>query len=221
MAAIDAEIVALEDARDQTAKAQRELAEGRDPAFAAATAALAEGLGREDIQTLLAEARATQTSADDPIVKQIDDARSRALEEETESREQRARLQTLAARRRELEDIEFEFKKSGFDNPRSTFGEDRLVGDILNDFLRGGISAADYWGRWRQSQSWSGGGGPWGGGSRPQGPGPSTPGRGFGGTGGNRNWGRLPGGSGKGFSRPRSGSTGTRKHGGFKTGGGF
>ena len=58
-------------------------------------------------------------------------------------REQKARLKTLAARRRELEDIQYEFKKQGFDNPRSTFREDKLVGDLLNDFLRGGITAAD------------------------------------------------------------------------------
>src|SRR5690606_2083819 len=76
---------------------------------------------------------------------------------DAESRDQKARLKTLAARRRELEDIQYEFKKQGFDNPRSTFGEDKLVGDLLNDFLRGGISAADYWGQWRRSQNWQGG----------------------------------------------------------------
>src|SRR5690606_38478624 len=98
-----------------------------------------------------------------------------------------------------------------------TFGEDKLVGDVLTDFLRGAITAAGYWEMWRRSQNWSDrrgddrGGFTWpdssfGGGTRP-------------GSGGS--WGRLPGGSGGGFSRPRSGSAGTRKHGGFKTGGGF
>ncbi len=241
IAEIDAAIVALEDQRDDIAHKQHELAQGSDPAVADAVAGLAEALRREDVKTLLAHARATHTAQDDTIVKQIDDARLRAQEEENETREQKARLKILAARRRELEDIQYEFKKQGFDAPRSTFREDNLVGDVLTDFLRGAITAAGYWEMWRRSQSWSGGSGrdddeddddrrrqrPWsegggfswpdssfGGGSRPSG-------GGFGG-----GWGRLPGGgsgggSGGGFSRPRSGSAGTRRHGGFKTGGGF
>lgn len=241
LAEIDEDIVKLEDQRDEAARTQRDLAQGSDPAFAGAVAALAEALGREDLRTLLAAARATHTAQDDIIVKQIDDARSRAAEEESETREHRARLKTLAARRRELEDIQYEFKKSGFDNPRSTFREDNLVGDVLNDFLRGGISAASYWEQWRRSQNWTGGPGPWrddrrsdgdddrrSDGPWPGGGGFSWPDTSFGGGSRRRGggfgggWGRLPGaGSGGGFSRPRSGSAGTRSHGGFKTGGGF
>jgi len=240
IAEIDVEMVEIEDQRDDIAKTQRELAQGSDPAFAGAVTGLAEALGREDIRTLLADARATHTGQDDTIVKQIDDARSRAIEEESETRDQKARLKTLAARRRELEDIQYEFKKSGFDNPRSTFREDNLVGDVLNDFLRGGISAASYWEQWKRSQNWTGGSGPWREDRRdedederrrsdspwPSGTGGfSWPDSSFGG--GSRrssggSWGRLPGtGGGGGFSRPRSGSAGTRTHGGFKTGGGF
>ncbi len=238
IATIDGDMVALEDKRDERAKGVRELAQGSDPAFSTAVNGLAEALGREDIQTLLAAARATQTGQDDTIVKQIDEVRQRAAEEETDSREQRARLKTLAARRRELEDIQYEFKKQGFDNPRSSFREDSLVGDLLTDFLRGGISAADYWGQWQRSQKWSGGNRAE---PRRQEPAPSgftwpdssfgggTSSRRQGGFGGS--WGRLPGtgggglggspGSSGGFSRPRTGSSGNRTGGGFKTGGGF
>ena len=243
IAEIDAAIVGLEDQRDEIARTQRDLAQGSDPAFTGAVGALAEALGREDIRTLLADARETHTAQDDTIVKQIDDARQRAQEEENETRDQKARLKTLASRRRELEDIQYEFKKSGFDNPRSTFREDNLVGDVLNDFLRGGISAASYWEQWRRSQNWTGGAGPWTQQQRDDdddreprsdrswsdGGGFSWPDISFGGGSGSRSsggfggsWGRLPGGSsGGGFSRPRSGSSGTRSHGGFKTGGGF
>ncbi len=242
---IDAEVIAVEDQRDDLAKQQRDLAQGSDPAFAAAISALAETLQRNDMQTLLAEARMTRTGQDDTIVQQIDDARSRAAEEENETRDHKARLKTLASRRRELEDIQYEFKKANYDNPRSTFREDRLVGDLLNDFLRGGISAAGYWEQWRRSQNWSGGyeqdyrrrerdhdddddrRGPWGGSSG----GFDWPDISFGGGSSSRrssggSWGRLPGsgsggGFGGGFSRPRTGSSGTRTSGGFKTGGGF
>lgn len=252
IAEIDARMVELEDARDAAAEAQLELAQGSDPAFAGAVSTLAESLGRADIQTLLAEARETQSSEDDAIVKQIDDARSRIQEEDDETRERKARPKTLAARRHELEDIQFEFKKQGFDNPRSTFREDDLVGDVLNDFLRGGISAASYWDQWRRSQQWSGGGDPFRRSTRrrddddddanndrrngsPWGGAFDWPDTSFGGSsrssrrsGGGfaGGWGKLPGtgggfGGGGGFSRPRTGSAGTRKHGGFKTGGGF
>src|SRR5690606_22408878 len=161
--ALDAEIVAMEDRRDEAAQQLGQLSQGGDPAFEGALAELATALGREDIQTLLAEARRTRTGQDDMIVAQIDDARARAKEEEEETREQNERLKTLASRRRELEDIQWEFKKQRFDDPRSTFRDDKLVGDVFNDFLRGGISAASYWDQWRHSQNWSAGTGDWGG----------------------------------------------------------
>jgi hypothetical protein len=258
IAALDERVVTLQDQRDDALKVQRELAQGSDPAFAAAIKGLAEALGREDLKTLLAEARETRTGQDDTIIAQIDDVRQRVKEEDEETLDQKQRLKTLASRRRELEDIQYEFKKQGFDNPRSSFGKDDLVGDLLNDFLRGGISAANYWDQWQRSQRWSGprddwnfderfGGldedderrwrdrdddddddrrdNPWGdfrwpdnsfsGGSRR---------KGYGGPGGG--WGRITfgnsgGGGGTTFSRPRSGSSGSRTGGGFKTGGGF
>ncbi len=244
--ALDRQIVTLQDQRDEALKAQRELAQGSDPAFASAIAGLADALGREDLKNLLAAARATATGQDDTIVAQIDDVRQRTKEENDEASGQKSRLKTLAARRRELEDIQYEFKKKGFDNPSSTFREDNLVGDLLNDFLRGGISAANYWEQWQRSQKWSGprvddwkfderfggrddddrGDSSWGNFNWPDNSfagGKRT--KGYGGPGGG--WGRITFGNGGGssgggtFSRPRSGSSGNRSSGGFKTGGGF
>lgn len=244
MDALDAQIVTLEDERDESTKALTALSHGGNPAVEGALGALAAALSREDIQTLLAEARKTRTGQDDTIVAQIDDARARAKAEDDEAREQQDRLKTLANRRRELEDIQWEFKKQRFDDPRSTFREDKLVGDMLNEFLRGGISAASYWDQWRKSQNWSAGTTDWGGGvglpnngRRNSNPWPDNggstfnwPDSSFGGGGSGKTKSR-PGGGGfgggwgggnsGGFSRPRTGSSGTRKTGGFKTGGGF
>jgi hypothetical protein len=244
--AIDAAIVEAEDKRNDAGETLQALTDGRDPTLASAAAALAAALGQEDIQTLLAEARRTRTGQDDTIVAQIDESRTRMREEEEESRDLRERSKTLAARRRELEDLQWEFKKQRFDDPRSTFKEDKLVGDLLNDFLRGGISAASYWDQWRKSQNWAPGNewgagnsssrrsnnsSPWGdqggggfnwpdnsfGGSSSSGRKSKPSSGGFGG-----GWGGGSGSSsGGGFSRPRTGSSGTRKHSGFKTGGGF
>lgn len=246
--ALDTQIVTTEDARDEGTKTLGALSQGSNPAFEGALSQLAVALGREDIQTLLADARRTRTGQDDTIVAQIDDARARAKEEDAETADQKERLKTLAARRRELEDIQWEFKKQRFDDPRSTFREDKLVGDLLNDFLRGGISAASYWDQWQRSQNWSAGTSDWGGGvglpnngrRSSNSPWPDAGGSTFnwpdssfgggnsgkskpsnGGFGGGWTGGSSNSGSGGGFSRPRTGSTGTRKHSGFKTGGGF
>lgn len=237
----DAQMLATEDQRDEAARTVATLSQGLNPAIEGTLGELATALKREDIQSLLADARRTRTGQDDTIVAQIDDARARAKEEEQETREQKERLKTLAARRRELEDIQWEFKKQHFDDPRSTFREERLVGDLLNDFLRGSITAASYWDKWQRSQNWGAGTSDWGGGVGlpnngrqrsntpwPEGGGFSWPDNSFGGGGGKSKGGfgggfgrPSGGGTGGGFSRPRTGSSGTRKHGGFKTGGGF
>lgn len=213
--AFDAEMAHLEDARDEKARAFRQITEGRDPGFEEANRILAVSLGQEDIKSLLAAAQRTLTDVDDALVYQIGDIRARIAENETEGRDDQERLRTFAKRRQELEDIEWEFKKSRFDDPRSVFREDQLAGDLLGEFLRGAISAAGYWDQWRNSQSWRPGSSDWGNqvGLPKRG---SNPWSGSGGFGGGSS-----GNSGGGFSRPRTGSRGTRKSGGFKTGGGF
>jgi hypothetical protein len=226
---VDAEVIESEDKRDETAKRLHELAQGEDAEFARAVAVLADTLDDEDVATLLADARATRTDEDDALLGQIDSARARAAEEERDTREQKERLGKLAARRRELEDIQYEFRRARFDDPRSRFGENALTGELLTDFLRGALSAAVYWNRWRQAQSWQGGMGPWVGVPSTRSGGFNWPDNSFGGGSGGSwgggsggNWGRLPGGHpGGGFSRPRTGSGGSRNYGGFKTGGGF
>lgn len=221
---IDTEMVEAEDNRDKLTRLLTDMAEGRDPAFTAAVDNLARAMeSQRDLSLLIAEARRTSTPQDDAILAQIDDARLRAVDEETETRELRDRLKVLATRRRELEDIEFEFKKSRFDDPRSTFRKDDLTGDLLSEFLKGAITASTYWGHWQRSQDWRAGTSDWGGGfGLPRGGRNSSWPTSMGST----NWGKLPGGSrggssGSGFSRPRTGSKGTRRHGGFKTGGSF
>lgn len=161
---IDAEMVDLEDERDDKARTYRHKVEGRDPKFKEATDMLAERLSRQDVADLLDAARHTATGADDAIVAKIEDARLRIAEEEEDSAEDKARLKVLGARRRELEDIEYEFKRSRFDDPRSSFHQDDLAGDLLNEFLRGAITAASYWGAWQKSQRWRPGTSDWGGG---------------------------------------------------------
>ena len=75
IAALDQEVLALEDQRDEQARAIRHLAEGKNPNYEEAMKGLVASLARLDVATLLREARATATPEDDAIVAQIDDAR--------------------------------------------------------------------------------------------------------------------------------------------------
>lgn len=228
IAEIDQKRVEAEDAREALVDEQKALAEGRDPKFEEAVGMLTEAIRSFSASQIKEDARRTATPRDDAIVEKLAEDRQRLAEEKGELEDQRARLKTLETRRRELEDIEYEFKKSRFDDPRSRFKEDNLVGDLLTEFLKGGMTAATYWGHWRRSQDWAGSPGPIvmpkGSSSRSGGSGFPIPPGGFsprppsGGS-----WGKSMGSASKpggGFSRPRS-TGGIGKKGGFRTGGGF
>lgn len=163
--ALDRENVVLQDRRDEAIRARSELAMGTDPGFAAALDELAQMLESDDLWDLLAQARANPLGNDEGIVLQLDDLRQRLKDENDETTDYRTQLITLASRRRDLEDILYELKTRGFDNPHSRFAEADLVGELLNAMVRGELSAAAYWERWRKSQSWDapGYGGPAGG----------------------------------------------------------
>lgn len=165
IAALDATIAGLEDRRDEATRAQRSVAQGDDASYARVLAALNALLERADVRAIVAEARAAPKGQDPAILAQLDDLARRAGEESDESTGQRSRLHTLAARRRDLENLLFELKTEGFDNPHSGFADSDLVGDALNVFLRGEISLGGYWDRWGQGQTWdaAGYGGPGGG----------------------------------------------------------
>ncbi|GLQ17425.1 hypothetical protein [Maritalea porphyrae] len=215
IAAIDEAQVRLEDERDELARNHSKLADGGDTAYHEAVETLTDGLQRETISELYDQARQTSSREDDLIIRKIDAVREEIVEQETDLAEAKGRLKTLAARRRELEDIEWEFKKSNFDDPRMKFDDD-LIEDVLEEFLKGAITAAGYWGQWQAAQKGMNYGsrskskttrsksGPW--------------------SKGNLDFGSF-GSPSSDFSRPRGssrrGSKGSRKHGNFKTGGKF
>lgn len=217
---IDARLVELEDKRDELVHRQRKFSQGQNPAYREAVDMLASGLQREGLEDLYAAARQTASREDDQIVRKIDAVRSEIISLETELRASKDRLKVLSARRRELEDIEWEFKQKRYDRPSFDFDDD-LVEDLLGEFLKGAITASSYWGKWQDAQKSRGPtrgrskdkySNPWGGKSYSS----KKKRR-------SKDFGTF-GSSSADFSRPRStprGSKGSRKHGGFKTGGKF
>ena len=214
IAAIDDAQIRLEDERDDLARKQSKLTDGSDRTYQEAVETLTDGLQRETLEELYAAARQTSSREDDLIVRKIDAVRDQVVEQENDIGDSKGRLKTLAARRRELEDIEWEFKKSNFDDPRMKF-DDHLVEDLLGEFLNGAISASGYWGQWQDAQRGSGYSKPRSKSKRSK-SGPWSK--------GNLDFGSF-GTSSSDFSRPRAssrkGSKGSRKHGNFKTGGKF
>ena len=178
---LDRENGALLDRRDEAIAGRTELALGREVAFSIAADDLDQVLAQDDLRRLLAEARADAGGAAATIAQQIEDARQRIKDEGDEIREHGLRLRVLGMRRRDLEDILYELKLRGFDNPHARFASEDLVGETLNALLRGEISAAQFWDFTRRMQSWT------------------APG--YGGPGGG--WGKLPGPAGTGLSRQR------------------
>jgi len=167
IATLDRSIAEFEDGRDNAVRAQRDLAQGGDAAFADAFKALTALLRRADLRALVAGARSEPKGQDTTILAQLDDLARRALEEQDQAHEERARLRTLEMRRRDLEDLLYEIKLQGFDNPHSSFADEDLTGETLNVFLHGEISLGGFWDRWRGSQNWDaplygGRGGGWG-----------------------------------------------------------
>jgi len=153
--AIDARLLTIQDERDTITAQQTGLVEVGDPAFDKAIAALVNALGSPDLSSLIGMARRKSPDSDAPLLAQLDDARLRVVEERTDTIDDRTRLKTLAARRRSIEDIEYEFKVQKFDDPRSTFTEDDIIDGGLSGLLTGALEPKDYWEALRQAQEWT------------------------------------------------------------------
>ncbi len=221
---IDKILLDLENQRDEQAEAYRLLALGQEPAFEKAKDMLVKSLNGQNILSMMRMAQITSTNEDNILVEKIEDITSRILEEEPKNKQHHDRLEILLTRRRELEDIEWEFKKARFDDPRSTFKKDNLTGSLLTEFLAGAISAAVYWNQFQGSQSWRSGSSDWGlniglprSARRPK----SSRGSSSPWAQSSRSGFSRPKSSSRSSPRPRSSSRGSRKSGGFKTGGGF
>lgn len=154
IAMLGQEMVIAQDKRDRALDAQCELAQGAEPNLNAAIAGLDEILTDTLVTNMLDATGQSGTAQSGKIVAQVDDVKRRLADEADDAEKLGGRLAILATRRRALEDIEYEFKASRFDDPACVFEADDLVGSALDAFLTGAISATTYWQAWCDSQRW-------------------------------------------------------------------
>jgi hypothetical protein len=196
----DDAVEAAHSALDEAERARAALVSGEDEATRDAAAALESALAQESLRDLRDAAARTPTPQDDAVVARLEQAGAERVLVERELAQSRAEAETARRRVQELLSVRQEMRGRGYSRDRWNLRDGALIGLLLSELLRGGLSRDGFWDRLGRHRI--PGGGPWGGG--PWGA-PGTGGRdsgGFGGDGGFRTGGTIGGG-------------------GFKTGGSF
>jgi hypothetical protein len=114
------------------------VAGGKDAAYRQALETIAVADGKDDVAELYREARRTPSSADDAIVRRIEgiDASTGKADAEITGLRQTAR--DLARRRTDVEQTRDRFRRSGYDHPNATFGNNNEIAELLKSVLAGG-----------------------------------------------------------------------------------
>jgi regulator of replication initiation timing len=116
-----------------------------DPGMVEAIATMAAQDGQDDIATLRAEARRTATPEDERLVGQIEamDRDIAAIRRQLD--DLRATAATLSERRAGVEQTRERFRRSGYDHPHATFGNERVIADVLGGLLSGALKGGLLW----------------------------------------------------------------------------
>ncbi len=128
--------------------------EGRDHSLKKAVELSVDFIEQEDMSDLFYEARQTHDPADDRILKNlenIDDELDHLSDKMTDNREQ---LNNLFKRKQDLLKISADFRRSHYDDPGSVFTPNSNMEVLLQELLKGAITAADYWARTQRNQRW-------------------------------------------------------------------
>lgn len=116
-----------------------------DPGTVEAIATMAAQDGTDDIATLYAEARRTATPEDERLVGQIEaiDREIGAIRRQLD--ELRSTAATLSERRAGVEQTRERFRRSGYDHPHATFGNERVIAEVLGGLLSGALKGGLLW----------------------------------------------------------------------------
>ncbi len=121
------------------------LVSGDDPQITRALDKVAQSLAGTDLQTLYRDAYATPTPDDEAIVRRIDDLAKIVTKAEAEIAETRNAIRQAADRRSQLEENRDRFRRSGYDRPGVTFGNEQMLGSMLGSFIGSVITSPELW----------------------------------------------------------------------------
>ena len=116
-----------------------------DPAYNEALNTIAAADAADSIANLYAEARRTPTPADEAVVGRIEGIEQNIAKTETEIAGLRREALELSRRRSEMEQVRAQFRRTGYDHPRSTFNNDGDIADLLKGVLAGAIRSGALW----------------------------------------------------------------------------
>jgi hypothetical protein len=146
----------LEDKNGLLAKLEEErkglVSSGSSPAYAHALETIVSADSKDDLAALYQEARRTETSADDAMVRKLESIDAGIAKADAEVADLRRTARDLARRRTEVQQVRDRFRSAGYDHPYGGFDNDNAIseglkqvlagaaGSILWDLLRGGYS---------------------------------------------------------------------------------
>jgi hypothetical protein len=116
-----------------------------DPAYIEALATIAAADAKDDLATLYAEARRTPTRADETIVGRIEAVDKQIASADSELQGLRETARSLAKRRTDVERTRERFQRSGYDHPNATFGNERMIAEVLGGILTGALKGSVLW----------------------------------------------------------------------------
>jgi hypothetical protein len=144
-----AQDAALDEARKALALADNQrdqlMSGAGDPAYIEALATIAAADAKDDLATLYAEARRTPTKADETIVARIEATDKQIASADSELQRLRETARGLAERRADVERTRERFQRSGYDHPNATFGNERVIAEVLGGILAGALKGSVLW----------------------------------------------------------------------------
>jgi hypothetical protein len=126
------------------------LAGNSNSAYNEALTTIAGADAEDSLANLYAEARRTPTGADESIVGRLEAIDQKMTKTEADIDGLRRQALDLSGRRSEMEEIRARFRRTGYDHPRSTFGNDADIGSVLGSVLEGAVRSGVLWDVLRQ-----------------------------------------------------------------------
>jgi len=116
-----------------------------DPAYNEALNTIATADAADSIANLYAEARRTATPADEAVVGRIENIEQNIAKTEADIAGLRRAALELSRRRSEMDQVREQFRRTGYDHPRSTFDNGGDIADLLKGVLAGAVRSGALW----------------------------------------------------------------------------